>query len=226
MATLFKQLEAGAVQCGLVDQSSRFLPESVVYEKVTKDNIVANLHVPFYEKILSQWSPWSLANSLADRIHTQARKVFAILALIGQEQMISGLIYNHNITDEDLPLFPGGPRAAALVSRIPKTPKGDISKEFTSFTSWDERRVRDFLEKQWLVLAGSILDVAGEHLELDPSCPLPIERSIVKVQARDVFVHQAWFHPECRLRSGDMEVSAAPPIHPLPPSPTLPLQLD
>jgi len=198
MATLFKQLDAGAITCGLDDQSSRFLPESVIYEKITKESILANL--PFLQRFLSQWSPWTTTPSLADRIHDQARKVFAVLALIAEEEKIETLIYNDNICDQDLPLFTSDLGDSILVSR---TSEGIVVKEFRSFASWDERRVRDFLERQWLVLA-PVLGAESKAIELDPNCPLPIEKSELRVRTRDVMVHQAWLHPSHRVWSDEV----------------------
>lgn len=192
--SLYKQLKGGAVRCGLAgDQSFRFLPESLIIEKITKDSIISNL----------SWRLWIstqlwLADSLADKVYDQAKKVFAVLALIGQEHTISDLIKD-NITDKDLPLVPSSRDESVLVSKEP--PEGETGKEFSSFKTWDERRVSDFLEKQWLVLA-PILDVTGKELNLDPKCPLPIKEIELMVRGHGVFVHKARLHPAHQLWSG------------------------
>ncbi|KAK4443113.1 kinase-like domain-containing protein [Podospora aff. communis PSN243] len=191
---LHKQLESGAVHCGLAgDQSSRFLPESHIIEKVTKGSIEANL----------TWRSWLASrlpttDSIIDRIHDQAKKVFTILSLIGQEHTISDLIYKDNITDKDLPLVPRNPGESVLIPK--ESRKGETVKEFSSFASWDERRVRDFLDKQWLVLA-PILDVTGKELNLDPRCPLPFKEIELMVRSNGVFVHKATLHPAHQLWS-------------------------
>ena len=212
---LLRQLEDGQIDCGLAGDrwsGSRFIPESLVYEVITKDSIAANLS--FAQRLRFLFSP---TNSLADRIHSQARKVFAILALIGQEKMIGDLIYNDNITDEDLPLFLDN-RRSTLVS---KTPEGHIAKELSSFRAWDERRVRDFLEKQWLVLA-PILDGTGEPIELTPNCPLPIIKSEMRIRRRGMHIYEAWLHPAHYLWSNDVSPLSLTFSHPfdrLPPHP-------
>ncbi|KAK0624150.1 kinase-like domain-containing protein [Immersiella caudata] len=187
---LHRQLEGGAVHCRLAgDQSFRYLPESLIYEKVTKDNIEANLRLPWWPWISSLLSP---SDSITNRIHDQAKKVFAILTLIGQEHTISDLIYKDNLTDKDLPLALQSDNKSLLVPKEPR--EGDTAKAFSSFAFWDERRVRDFLEKQWLVLA-PILDDIGKELNLDPECPLPFKKIELKVRAQGVFVHKATLHP-------------------------------
>jgi hypothetical protein len=194
---LHRQLEDGALHCGMADDlPSKFLPERLIHEIVTKDNIKATL--PRRLWIPSQFSP---TGSIVDRIHDQAKKVFAILTLIGQEHTISDLIYKDNITDKDLPLFPGSPGKSILCSLGLRG--GDTAKEFPSFASWDEWRVRDFLEKQWLVLA-PILDVTGKELNLDPRCPLPFTEIELRAWSRGTFIHKASLHPAHQLWSDEV----------------------
>lgn len=188
--SLFRQLENGVVHCGLTEdeRSATFLPESVVYEVLTKESITATLS--WSQRLYSRWSP---GNSLTDKIHSRARKVFAVLILIGEESKISDLIYNDGITDDHLPLvleYDG----AMIMSR-------HSSKRFHSFKSWDARRVRDFLDWQWVVLA-PVLDMTdkhGKHIILDPKCPLPIENSVLKERGSHVSLYQAHLHPAHQL---------------------------
>ncbi|KAK5654273.1 hypothetical protein OQA88_7449 [Cercophora sp. LCS_1] len=134
-------------------------------------------------------------NSLLDKSFNQARKVFAVLALIGQGSTSSELICKDNITDQDLPLSRKPGELSVLIS---VKSDGEAPKEFPAFKSWDERRVRDFLEKQWLVLA-PVLDATSKDLTLDPNCPLPIVKSILKVKGYGFYVYQAWLHPAHQL---------------------------
>lgn len=133
--------------------------------------------------------------------------MFAVLVLIGQESKIGDLIYNDGIADEDLPLHevPGlEPGESILVS---KKKSGETLKEFPSFKSFGILGVREFLEKQWYVLA-PVLDSPGTHLELDPRCPLPIENSSLEMRARGVFIYRARLHLAHQLWPHEVSINS------------------
>ena len=183
------------MQCALLeDQSEKFLPRDVVEGLITKDIIADSLSFP-------AWLYSRLSDTLPSTAYSQARNVFAVLGLIGQEWAIRDLIYKDGITDDDLPLDrrPGNKSASSiLISR-------KNGKTFSSFQTWTPAIVGAFLEKQWYVLA-PVLDTTGTDLKLDPRCPLPIQRSELKVQNHGVFVYQAWLHPAHLLNLGSMTV--------------------
>lgn len=175
--TLFHQLETGMVPCNLAENKlgSSFLPKDIVDELVTTESIAANL----------SW--WDLLWSLPNQVHAQAPKLFAVLVLIGQPSAIRKLIYNDNITDNDLPLIREGSDNGAIFDKTRK-------KKFTSFQSWAPPNVSAFFDKQWIIQA-PVLDTAGQNLKLHPNCPLPVKSCTHKISSGGVTVYQVWLHP-------------------------------
>jgi len=201
--SLFEKLEKEAVPCGLVEDQSdaRFLPRGTVDGLITKDVIANGLSLP-------AWLYSCLSDALPIKACNQARNVFAVLGLIGQEGAIRDLIYKDGITDGDLPLERQGATATALGNSCVLVSK-KTGKTFTSFQCWAPAMVGAFLEKQWYVLA-PVFDMAGTDLDLDPRCPLPIQRSVLKAQNIGVFVYQAWIHPSHVQSLGSPMVSIMP----------------
>ncbi|KAF5989286.1 serine threonine kinase, partial [Fusarium coicis] len=156
--SLCRQLNKCLVSC-LDDME--FLPLSAINTKITGKNI--KLEIPVRKRGFS-------SRTLPQTILSQARSVFSILALIQETPAIVDLVRRDNIKDEDLPLARqsmSGDDENILVS--PKT-----GKKFSSFSFWPQKaRVRDFLNFQWLVLA-PVLSLLGQHISLDPKCPLPL----------------------------------------------------
>jgi serine/threonine protein kinase len=154
-----------------------FLPLSDLNDKITRDSIKAQL----------SYGIRLFHRGLPDNVFLHAKKVFAILVLIEEPCAIKDLI-QEGLTDEDLPLSrKGDSDYNVLVSAC--------GKIFKSFASWDkESRVRDFLDKQWLVQA-PVLDTTGKHIVLDPKCALPFQESVAKARGGFGVVHQGTLHP-------------------------------
>ncbi len=177
---------------------TKFLPRSLVDEVITQDIITDKL--PALDRLYYSY----VSDFLPKKVHNQARKVFAVLVLIGHESAIRDLMNKDDIADEDLPLD----RDAATGSLTARK----TGKIFTSFQSWEPARVCAFLEKQWYVLA-PVLDPTDTDLKLDPQCPLPIQNIVPKFQGHGVFVYQGWLHP-AHLPQPDLMVRTAPPPFP------------
>ncbi|KAF5251082.1 hypothetical protein FANTH_3844 [Fusarium anthophilum] len=164
---LYKQLNKCLIPC---HDDSEFLPLNEISARVTEANI--KLEIPVRKRCFSN-------RDLPRRILNQARIVFSILVLIQETQGIVDLICRDNIRDEDLPLARqsvSGDDENVLVS-------SKTGKTFPSFSFWPrEARVRDFLNYQWLVQA-PVLSFLGQHISLDPKCPLPLIDCIMKCKS-------------------------------------------
>ncbi|EWG55602.1 serine/threonine protein kinase [Fusarium verticillioides 7600] len=165
--SLYKQLNKCLIPC---HEDSEFLPLSEINARVTEANI--KVEIPVRKRCFSN-------RSLPRTISNQARIVFSILVLIQETTAIVNLVCRDNIRDEDLPLTrqsANGDDGNVLIS--PKT-----GKTFSSFSFWPrEASVRDFLNFQWLVQA-PVLVLFGQHLLLDPKCPLPLIDCVMKCKS-------------------------------------------
>jgi hypothetical protein len=179
MATMsfYQQLDDALVMCSLGDQSQDFLPLSELNEKITKDSVRAQL---------SYTTLWCRPG-LPEKVCQYAKKVFAILVLIGEPSAIRDLIAD-GLTDEHLPLS----RNSGKEKNILLSVKG---QRFSSFAAWPhEARVKAFLEKQWVVQA-PVLDMTGKHIVLDRKCALPFRTSDDISGAGSSVVYKGILHP-------------------------------
>ena len=186
-SSLIYKLGMELIRCQLANEIlpiNIFLPRNIVDGMVTKDLITAKL--PFSNRIYDRWT-----DSLASQIHSQARKVFAVLTLIGEESAIVAL-YKEGITDQDLPLDGQQSGRSILVFRNHSDLK---QKTFESFQTWSRTAVWSFLEKQWYVLA-PLIDTTGADLKLHPNCPLPISDSFLLAKDENIFIYRSRLHPE------------------------------
>jgi hypothetical protein len=175
--TFYQQLSQCLVKCSLGDQ--QFLPLSELNAKVTRDSISARLSE----------STRQLLPSLPDEVLDHARKIFAILVLIGEPRAIQDLV-QEGLKDEDLPL-------SLQEDMDYNVLKSRNNQNFKSFASWDnEARVQEFLDKQWLVQA-PVLDPTGRHINLTQKCALPFLQSNKVATAADGLcsVHRGILHP-------------------------------
>ncbi|KAG0646653.1 Calcium calmodulin-dependent kinase I [Hyphodiscus hymeniophilus] len=152
--SFYQQLDDGLITCPLWNQE--FLPLSEVEEKITRDNIRAQL----------PWSTLLINRGLSDKIFQCAKKVFAILVLMGEPGTVRDVVED-GLTDEHLPLSrKGGTDGNVLESMQPEP------RTFKSFATWPSKKVKEFLEKQWHLQA-PVLDMTGKHIVLDRKCALP-----------------------------------------------------
>ncbi|KAK7402875.1 hypothetical protein QQX98_011360 [Neonectria punicea] len=118
------------------------------------------------DTVTTQLSPLTrfFCRNLADKVLLQTRKIFIILVFIGKQDTLR-VILQDGLKDEDLPLsLHNDGSGHTLIS--------GNGKLFKSFSTWNEVRVRDFLDKQWLVLA-PVFDRSGQRIELNTKCALP-----------------------------------------------------
>jgi hypothetical protein len=163
-------------------EDSEFLPLSEISTRVTENNIKSE--IPMRKRCFSN-------RSLPRRILKQARSIFSILVLIQEAWAIVDLVRRDNIRDEDLPLVRksvDGDDANVLLS-------ANSGKVFPSFSSWPKKaRVRDFLSFQWLVQA-PVLNSFGQHILLDPKCPLPLIECVTKCKSGpNSVIHKCKIH--------------------------------
>lgn len=151
--SFYQQLDTSLIHCPLGDHM--FLPRSTLDKKVTRDYISAQL------SLTTRCLNWSLP----DKVFLHAKKVFAILVLVGEQRAIKGLL-REGLSDDHLPLSFHGDGS----SRILESQNGQL---FRIFSTWKkEPNVRAFLEKQWQVQA-PVFDTPGQHITIDKKCALP-----------------------------------------------------
>lgn len=183
---LYKSLKGSLITSSLGEL--QFLPRSVVEAKVTIEKITP--HLSFGSRLYTLVSE----DSLARQIHQQARRVFAILVLIGKPSAIQTLFTKDGLIDNHLPLevVKNGEHDTIVSSTTQKT--------FPAFDNWgDPAAVDSFLEKQYLVLA-PVFHTAGQALKLNRSHPLPFEECTWKASGSDgVSVYHGRLHPSHQL---------------------------
>ncbi|KAK1843874.1 serine/threonine protein kinase [Colletotrichum chrysophilum] len=144
--------------------SQDFLPLSSLNDLITKETVKNELPRGLRNRIFS--------DGLPGQISKNARRLFAILVMIGEPQAIRKLV-SDGVTDDDLPF--ARPNHAYHGSILESKGK----KKVKSFQDWkNDAKVDMFLEKQWLFLAPK-LDVSGTPtvLYVDSKCPLPFLRA-------------------------------------------------
>lgn len=127
---------------------------------ITKSNIANQL--PFFSTRL-----WR--RSLVDEIFQHAKKIFAILVLMGDPRTIRPML-KIGLTDEYLPLSyqetNDRTRSTILVSM-------KDGKQFNLSGIFTPPKLRAFHGGQWAVQA-PIFDTYGQHFVLEAKCPLPL----------------------------------------------------
>ncbi|KAK7420496.1 hypothetical protein QQX98_002694 [Neonectria punicea] len=169
--TLFKELTASKAMHTCILTDNKYISEQKVHEIVTVPRVRSTLR--------SRWG-WLLLlifNRGLDNKLLQARKVIAVLVIIGQlnEDSLMSLTAN-GLTDDDLPLRDKGDSV-----------QNRHENKTVTFPSWEEGTMEACLEKQWIVLA-PILDLKDGHpieFELDEKCAL--EFSICEDQGKTQF---------------------------------------
>lgn len=175
---MFRQLKNALTKCDL--SGEEFLPSDVLHAAITKETVKAAL-------------PRSLGRvfqpNLASKIEQDAKKIFAILVLMGEQKSISEL-FSDGLRDKHLPLQrdPAKKDDNLLVSADGKT-------TFKAFANWDnEAKTNLFFDQQWLVQA-PVMDNTGRHIVLDPKCALPFKDSEAVNHNPYCVVHRAEIHP-------------------------------
>ncbi|KAF4857505.1 Serine/threonine-protein kinase RAD53 [Colletotrichum siamense] len=141
-----------------------FLPLSSLNDLITKETVKNELPRGLRNRIFS--------DGLPGQISKNARRLFAILVMIGEPQAIRKLV-SDGVTDDDLPFArPNHAHHGSLLES-----KG--RRKVKSFQDWkNDAKVDMFLDKQWVFLAPK-LDVSGTTtvLHVDSKCPLPFLRA-------------------------------------------------
>lgn len=174
---MFRQLKKGLVKCKI--SGEEFLPLDVLNAAITKDIIRAALP----QDIGSIFRP-----HLASDIERDAKKVFAILVWIGEQNSISEL-FSDGLRDRHLPLQrdPAKIDDNILLS-------ADGQRKFRAFEMWDnDAKIDMFFEQQWLVQA-PIIDNTGMHSTLHSKCALPFTNSELISQNPNCVVYKAEIH--------------------------------
>jgi hypothetical protein len=175
---MFRQLKNALTKCDL--SGEEFLPSGILHTAITKETIKAAL-----PRNLGR----VLQPNLASKIEQDAKKIFAILVLMGEQKSISEL-YSDGLRDRHLPLQrdPAGKDDNVLVSEDGKT-------VFKAFANWDnEAKTNLFFDQQWLVQA-PVMDNTGRHFVLDQRCALPFKDSEAVSHNPHCVVHRAEIDP-------------------------------
>lgn len=182
--TLFSRLKRAQVGCAL-NVEQKFLPLDILEKEICEENVRCALSKVSTLTATLKWLSRSPEDPLPSRVVEQARKVFAILVIIGEPDAIRDLLAE-GLTDDYLP-FRLDENGETLTSQNGKT--------FNSFaTSMCEQRRSDFIDRQWIVLA-PILNVSGQHTVLDRRYPLPFEQTKEAGHGLSSTVHKCKLHP-------------------------------
>jgi hypothetical protein len=156
----------------------KYIPASAIDDFITKDSIKAEL-------VRKSGNPINLSGCLAEKVmNRKAKRMFAILLYLKEPRDIKRLL-NDGFTDEDLPLVK---HTEGLRSSL------DPKKIFHLPKNWDRQTVDEFLEKQWMLLAPVFINY-GEHMVLDPECPLPFSEIDERIYSHSSVIYKAKIHP-------------------------------
>ncbi|EXF86394.1 serine/threonine protein kinase [Colletotrichum fioriniae PJ7] len=169
--------------------SQQFLPVSSLNHLITKETVQNELPKSLMTRLFS--------DSLPSKISMNARRLFAILVMIGEPQAIRKLV-DDGLTDDDLPL------ARPTHDKHSGTLESKRRLEVRSFKDWkNEAKVDMFLEKQWLFFAPK-LDVTGSPtvFQVDSKCPLPFLRATELRGEHTNVVYKSELHAAHQTGSG------------------------
>lgn len=169
--------------------SQEFLPVSNLNDLITKEKVQNELPTTLMGRLFS--------DSLPSKISINARRIFAVLVIIGEPQAIRKLV-DDGLTDEDLPL------ARPTHDKHSGTLESKGRQEVKSFKDWkNEAKVDMFLEKQWLFLAPK-LDVTGTStvFQVHSRCPLPFLRATELRGEHSNVVYKSELHAAHQTGSG------------------------
>ncbi|KAF5511305.1 Calcium/calmodulin-dependent protein kinase [Colletotrichum siamense] len=127
------------------------------------------------------------SDGLPSEVVENAKRLFAILVMIGEPQAIRKLV-SDGLTDDDLPF-----------ARPEQVDSGSIleskrRKKVKSFQDWrNDAKVDIFLDKQWLFLA-PVLDLSGGSETVDAQCPLPFLRATAVRGTHSSTVYKSELH--------------------------------
>jgi hypothetical protein len=149
---LFDELQ-DAIQDGALN-GQKFLPLNIIDDTITGERLKVAFRSGFHFRCAS----------LSDDIAQFARKVFAILVLIGEPIAIKDL-WKQGLRDEHLPLV-----AAQTRGKL----KAADGREFGAWKV--AARASEFLDRQSLVDA-PVFDDTGGHFSLSANCAMPFTDS-------------------------------------------------
>ena len=134
-----------------------YLPLDALNSTITLSSV--NAEIPMSVRLLSP--------GLAGNIVQHAKKLFAILCLVGESRHTKTLIHA-GLVDDDLPLV--------LKTQVPKTIVTSArSKDFLCFASWPPNKLGLFLNTQWMLLAPTF-EGTGRHITIEEQYPLPFRQ--------------------------------------------------
>ncbi|UPK91846.1 hypothetical protein LCI18_002781 [Fusarium solani-melongenae] len=154
--SLYKGLLKQTQECIITE--NKYIPEQELLKAVTLSRVKSDLRSTW------SWLRLLLFNRGAENKLLQARKIIAVLAIIGQlnERSLNTLIANY-LTDDDLPLA----KDPTLRTRHGRA---------ITFPGWEEAIIDSFQEKQWMVVA-PVLDLKNDcsiEAKLDERCALEL----------------------------------------------------
>jgi hypothetical protein len=155
---LSDQLAQSVITCPRDFGNRPFLPLNKLDRLVTELNVTTELQ-QFME-------PQSLPGGLPSQVVARAKKVFAILVMMGESSAIKDLL-EIRLEDDYLPVSKG-----TTVKRQFSLKSSRNGAQFLMPKGFGDAKTNIFVEKQWLVQAPVWTPTCG-HLSLDPNCPLP-----------------------------------------------------
>jgi hypothetical protein len=182
MSRLYDRLYRAIQTCPLTE--NEFIPLDTLHNEITWPAVKELLPDTFRRRWLSCW------DCILEHKIPGARKVIAILELIGQSDTIEILLLEE-LTDEDLPLSRKGVNLQSNCGE----------KAFKSFGTWKPGLVDAFLTKQWMVIEPPLKFDANHaiNIELDKYCVLQLAFSscdeVPKTKASTAHVYEGALRP-------------------------------
>jgi hypothetical protein len=199
--SLYDELDDSLAECPL--SHNKFLPLNILNDVITVEKVRANTGANTGSAVKTHTS--SSNHSRAEDVVREAKRVFAILVLIGCENAIENLLLE-GLTDEQLPLSRrgSGPDRNVLSGAVG-------NKKFETFRGWKQANVDHFLEKQWRVQA-PVFDTTGSHFILHRECALPLKPQFEQI-GRTTFsrVFKCILYPAHYQPASEVSVTSNPP---------------
>lgn len=170
---MYHRLSGELISCddeNIANVGIQFLPLAAIDEAITAEIDAASVRRHWYSR--KTWHDQA-KDYRGGQSGEQKRRVIALLGLCDQEKAIQGLL-DEGLRDHHLPL--SRPKVKGPSSTLISHQKNQ-KKVFNSFSSWKDRDIDSFLNRQQEVLAPEFT-TRGEHIDIDVDIkgviPLPV----------------------------------------------------
>ncbi|KXH42599.1 protein kinase domain-containing protein [Colletotrichum simmondsii] len=165
-----------------LNDGRRYVPQHVLDASVTRESVRAALK----KSSLASRKFWQVSSkSIVDIAFSKnLKKLFVILLQLNVPWDLKKL-HDAGFNDADLPVVRKETKDGHLLQ------SGlDPEKVFTPPKQWELNLVKEFVNKQWMMMA-PLFSYTGQHQELDSKCPLPFLEANALIQSPRNIVYMA-----------------------------------